>query len=185
MKRRYLWTLLLVVASASANMDTQIAGRHIDRFGYEASLNPIDGTYLYWALDCDGALRRITLTTSLEAIGINEGWLSSKTKQPQKVLAERNEEFERKEFKTETGLGIRLGMTRKEVIDKLGIPSQSLFSKRFNAQELIYQRYTPRLKHGWYWRYANCYLFRGDTLFYIELRRDMIDGPCGSSRGYY
>ncbi|MEO7453486.1 MAG: hypothetical protein ABIV13_01840 [Fimbriimonadales bacterium] len=171
--------LLLVAAHACATMDTQIAGRHIDGRGYEALHHPAANAYLYWALDCDGAHRRLTLTSSLAAIGINEGWPSSKSNLPERSLAENREEFSEAKFKSQTGLDITLGMTRKQVMDKLGLPSQSLYSKRFSAQELIYQRYTPKNKDGWYGRYANFYLFRNDRLYYIELSYDMIDGPCG------
>ena len=185
MKYIALLAILCATATAPAGMDTQIAGRKIDHFGYEALYDPFAKTYLYWALDCDGAHRRLTLTTSLESIGLNEGWNSPKGKMREEFFAEKRNEFEQIPINAQTGLGIKLGMTRKQVVHKLGIPSQSLYSERFKADELIYQRYTPKDKRGWYGRYANFYLFRNDMLFYIELSCNLIGGGCGWERGTY
>jgi hypothetical protein len=160
------------LASAVASMDVQIAGRHIDHFHYDSFYNAASGAYLVPSMDCDGAHRRIILSNSLDTILLNEG-------------TPEIDPIARAPFNAQTGQGIRLGMTRMQVIDKLGIPSQSLYSKRFTADELIYQRYTEKDKRGWYGRYANFYLFRNNRLFYIEVSYDLIGGGCGWERGYY
>lgn len=160
------------MASAVATMDVQIAGRHIDQFHYDPFYNAASGTYLFPGMDCDGAHRRIILSDSLETIILNEG--NSKIDQ-----------ISHAPFNPQTGQGIRLGMTRMQVIEKLGNPSQSLYSKRFKADELIYQRYTPKDKRGWYGRYANFYLFKNNRLFYIEVSYNLIGGGCGWERGDY
>lgn len=186
MKQIALLALLVSSAAAPARMDTQIDGHSIeDRYGNDARYDPFAKTYLHWGLDCDGAHRRLTLTTSLEAIVTNEGWRPGSGKTREQFVADKHKELQEYKINAQTGLGIKLGMTRKQVINKLGIPSQSLYSERFKADELIYQRYTSKNPHGWYSRYANFYLFRNDKLFNIELSYDHIGGPCGSSRGIY
>jgi hypothetical protein len=51
-----------------------------------------------------------------------------------------------------------------------------MWSKRFNAQELIYRKATPKDKEGMGVAYSNYYLFKGGKLFYIELAQDSMGG---------
>ena len=177
MKRATALALALCCSVAGAKMDTQIAGRRLDDWHYQPLFNAHSGAYLFPAIDCDGAHKRIILSDSLQAILRNEGRSDEGGELEATIPWAR--------FDPRTGLGIRLGMSRTEIIRRLGIPSQSLHSKKMQADELIYQRYTAKDKRGWYGRYANFYLFRNDRLFYIELSYDLIGGGCGFDRGVY
>ena len=85
-------------------------------------------------------------------------------------------------FDPRTNHGARLGMTESQVRRILGKPSRVMWSKKFNARELIYRReekWKPKRGQeadgtGMSWR--NYYLFRAGKLYYIELRQALEGG---------
>jgi hypothetical protein len=120
----------------------------------------------------------LVLSADLKSILLNEGIVHEELK-PSEVPERIKEEKARikpGKIKPQTNLGIRLGMSLKEVQRKLGKPTKSMWSKRFNAQELIYRKATPKDKEGMGVAYSNYYLFKGGKLFYIELAQDSMGG---------
>lgn len=67
-------------------------------------------------------------------------------------------------------------MTEREVVSRLGKPQKAIWSKKYDARELIYSRETRKDKDGVSVRYTNYYLFSNGRLAMIELDRSTIGG---------
>ena len=67
-------------------------------------------------------------------------------------------------------------MTEIQVTTILGKPTKAIWSKKFQARELIYRVQTRLSKDGVGQAASNYYLFRGGELYYVELARDSIGG---------
>lgn len=92
------------------------------------------------------------------------------------TLNEMKGRFKPGAIKPRTNKGVQLGMSISQVQRILGKPTKTMWSKKFNAQELIYRRETPKSSDGISTAYSNYYLFRGGKLYYIELAEDAIGG---------
>ncbi len=90
--------------------------------------------------------------------------------------------FKQERISAKTNNGIRLGMTETQVRNILGKPTKQMWSKKFEARELIYRRRDTWLKskqdgggeEGTDW--SNYYLFRNGKLYYIEFSQSAIGG---------
>ena len=95
-------------------------------------------------------------------------------------IAERTQEFKANikpgSIQPKTNRGVRLGMSRPQVLRILGKPTKEIWSKKFKAQELIYRRQPKLDKEGMGVAYSNYYLFRNGRLFYVELSQSAIGG---------
>ena len=89
-------------------------------------------------------------------------------------------------FEPTNGLGVRIGMSKREVERIAGRPAQRLYSKRFGCDELVYFRTTWKrdalgrielldgLRVGT--KLSNYYLFQNGRLFYIEAAQNLLPG---------
>jgi hypothetical protein len=120
----------------------------------------------------------LVLSADLKSILVNEGW------QPEDVeartspneLASRGMQFKVARIRPVTSRGVRLGMSEEQVTKVLGKPTKTIWSKKFQARELIYHVQTRLNKAGEGQAATNYYLFRGGKLYYLELARSAIGG---------
>lgn len=114
----------------------------------------------------------------MKSILINEGYhrgdpelLASREK-----LAQRGRSFKDVQFRPVTSRGVRLGMSESQVTKILGKPTKAIWSKKFQARELIYHVRTRLSKDGVGQAATNSYLFRRGKLYFVELARSKIGG---------
>jgi hypothetical protein len=177
MHAQALLALTFALAGAGAKFDLSIGGKSANAY-HESVYDPANKLYLYSSGDCDGAHRRLVLSSDFESIMRNEGFLheSNRPEENRKSLEEERSRLKRSAIRPETSSGIRLGMSEKQVVGILGKPDRAFFSKKFQARELIYRRETKPDRDGISQRSSNYYLFRNGKLFYVELARDKIGG---------
>lgn len=121
----------------------------------------------------------MVLSANLRAILTNEGivYPGLDAEEIAERTAEAKTHIKSAPVSAKTNNGIRLGMSKADVRRVLGPPKRTLWSKRFQADELVYSRETAKDDEGVSTKYSNYYLFKGGKLFYVELAVDAIGGP--------
>ncbi|MBI5707226.1 MAG: hypothetical protein HZC36_09590 [Armatimonadetes bacterium] len=185
----YIALAIAGVASADSRLDTALGGLKIgaERDG-ASKYDARQKLYLLCTGECDGAHLRIVLSGDTKAMMKNEGILYPGLEkwEIEERVKEFNDSHKPGKIKAETNHGVRLGMTETEVQRILGKPYRTMWSKKFQARELIYGREEvwPKVKgekddgSGTGMRWRNYYLFRNGRLFYIELSQDLVGGAC-------
>ncbi|MEQ1932574.1 MAG: hypothetical protein ABL962_01655 [Fimbriimonadaceae bacterium] len=180
-------TLLAATTAAGRKMDTSLGGLKIGARFQESTFDAKQNLYLLSSGECDGAHLRLVLSSDHKAMMLNEGALYEGLDQwdiDQRVRQFKQEHKPGK-IMPKTNNGVRLGMTEADVLRVLGKPKKAIYSKKFQARELIYRREVvwPKKKgaeplNGTGMRWSNYYLFRNGRLFYIELCQDLVGGAC-------
>lgn len=173
-----LIVLMVIVAASPATpyskMDTEISGKPLASTQNDSRYDPKKKLFLYSSNDCDGWRRRLILCADLRTILLSEDEIGPHLGPEQ--TAERYQywksTFALGKVTPTTNKGVTLGMTRLNVESRLGAPTRTLWSKKFNAQELIYSRRTRKDATGNSTRFSNYYLFKNGKLYYIELASD-------------
>lgn len=188
---RYVMRIVALMSLATTchgqvPMDASLGGQGFFKNFGKQIIDRKQGLYLYASGECDGAHRRITLSTDFRAVMLNEGSIYEGLSASEVEL--REQEFlaglKRDQIRASTDRGIRIGMRESEVLRILGKPTKTIWSKKFQARELIYRReikYSKKKReegNGTGVQFSNYYLFRNGKLFYIELSRDVVGGGC-------
>lgn len=115
----------------------------------------------------------MVLSSDLTSILVNEGFPETHAKLPPK---ETGVTFDPATLNPVTNNGVRIGMTPGQVEAILGKPSKRFYSKKFQADEMVFYCERKGPSEEWTRKYSNYYLFRNGKLFYIELRNDVLGG---------
>jgi outer membrane protein assembly factor BamE (lipoprotein component of BamABCDE complex) len=115
----------------------------------------------------------LVLSRSLDDILLNDGYSHLESAERK---ADFRKQFQPARFSPTTNSGVEIGMSKSQVRKILGQPDRSFFSKKFNADEFVYARTTKKTSDGLSAKYTNYYLFKKDSLYFIELRYDLIGG---------
>ena len=137
--------------------------------------DPESGYYLYKTIDCDGAHVQVTLTKDRRMVldcGFEVARFGRKPEEgPGTGIEDRKLELATKN-------GIRIGMTRQEVVEKLGAPTRT--AVRGNAREYwcaLYKKVVMKdRERGHVLR--NTYIFKHGKLIEIAINLDSVPG-CG------
>lgn len=180
-------TLLVATSAPGSKMDTSLGGLKIGARFQESTFDAKQNLYLLSSGECDGAHLRLVLSSDYQAMMVNEGALYEGLEQwdiDQRVRQFKQEHKPGK-INPKTNYGVRLGMTEAEVLRVLGKPKKAIYSKKFQARELIYRREVvwpkkrgEEARNGTGMLWSNYYLFRNGRLFYIELCQDLVGGAC-------
>lgn len=137
--------------------------------------DPANGYYLYKSMDCDGAHTSITLTKDRRMVLESGFEVARFGRKPEDAPGA---DIENRKLNLETRNGIRIGMTREEVVEKLGKPART--AVRGKGKEYwcaLYKKVAMRDKvNGRVLR--NTYIFKHGKLIEIAINLDSIPG-CG------
>ena len=137
--------------------------------------DPATGYYLYKAMDCDGAHTGITLTKDRRMV-VESGFEVARFGRKPENAAGAN--IEERKLDLSTKNGIRIGMTRDEVVAKLGQPTRTAvrgknreFWCALYKKVVMEDRVTGKVLR-------NTYIFKEGKLIEIAINLDSIPG-CG------
>lgn len=137
--------------------------------------DPTSGYYLYKSMDCDGAHTNITLTKDRRMVTESGFEVARFGRKPEETAGAKIEE---RKLDLVTKNGIRIGMTRDEVVRKLGAPSRTAIrgqNKEYwcalYKKAAMEDRVTGRVLR-------NTYIFKEGKLIEISINLDSIPG-CG------
>ena len=168
---------LLLLAVWPVNLTAATGGMSAERreLSYACWHDPKSGYYLYKSMDCDGAHTSITLTKDRRMVQESGFEVARFGRKPEEGAGAKIEE---RAFDPVTKHGIRIGMSREEVVAKLGSPSKTAVRgsnkeywcalyKKVQMQD----RVTGRVLR-------NTYIFKNDKLIEIAINLDSVPG-CG------
>lgn len=137
--------------------------------------DPESGYYLYKTIDCDGAHKSITLTKDRRMVQDCGFEVARFGRKPEDNPGTATED---RKIELATKGGIRIGMTRQEVVEKLGVPTRT--AVRGNAKEYwcaLYKKVVMKDREtGRVLR--NTYIFKHGKLIEIAINLDSVPG-CG------
>jgi hypothetical protein len=168
---------LLLLAASPSNLTIAVAGMSAEgrTVTYGCWHDPASGYYLYKSMDCDGAHTSITLTRDRRMVTDSGFEVARFGRKPEQGAGARIEE---RKLDLVTSHGIRIGMTRAEVVAKVGEPTRTavrggdgeywcaLYKKVEMADKL-----SGRVLR-------NTYIFKNDKLIELAISLDSIPG-CG------
>lgn len=138
--------------------------------------DPASGYYLYKSMDCDGAHTSVTLTRDRRMV-LESGFEVARFGRKPEFATGPN--IEERKIELTTKNGIRIGMTREEVVAKLGAPA--LTAVRGEGKEFwcaLYKKIAMRDKQNGH-VLRNTYIFKHGKLIEIAINLDSIPG-CGN-----
>ena len=162
------WPSHLTVAAAGMSADAR-------EITYGCWHDPASGYYLYKAMDCDGAHTGITLTKDRRMV-TESGFEVARFGRKSENSVGAN--IEERKIDLSTKHGIRIGMSREEVVAKLGEPTRTAVRgknkqywcalyKKVEMQDRVSGRVL-----------RNTYIFKDRKLIEIAINLDAIPG-CG------
>jgi hypothetical protein len=137
--------------------------------------DPASGYYLYKSMDCDGAHTSITLTKDRRMVTESGFEVARFGRKPEEGAGAKIEE---RKFDLATKNGIRIGMSRDEVVAKLGEPTRTAVrGKNKEFWCALYKKVEMQDKvSGRILR--NTYIFKEGKLIEIAINLDSFPG-CG------
>jgi len=171
-----LGTLLLLAAWPS-QFTVAAAGMSAESrtITYGCWHDPQSGYYLYKSMDCDGAHTHITLTRDRRMVTESGFEVARFGRKPEDSPGTRIEE---RKLDLSTRNGIRIGMSRDEVVSKLGPPTRSVVRGKDNEfwcalykKVQMEDRVSGRVLR-------NTYIFKNGKLIELSINLDSIPG-CG------
>lgn len=169
--------VVLLLAAWPSNLTVAAAGMSAEARAvtYGCWHDPETGYYLYKAMDCDGAHTGITLTKDRRMVMESGFEVARFGRKPENAAGAKIEE---RKFDLSTKNGIRIGMSRDEVIAKLGAPTRT--AVRGKDKEYwcaLYKKVAMEDKvTGRVLR--NTYIFKHGKLIELSINLDSIPG-CG------
>lgn len=163
-----IWPSHLTVATAGMSVESR-------ELTYGCWHDPESGYYLYKAMDCDGAHTGITLTKDRRMV-LDSGFEVARFgRKPEEGAGAKIEE---RRLDLSTKHGIRIGMSRAEVVRKLGQPTKTAVrGKNKEFWCALYKKVAMEDKvSGRVLR--NTYIFKNDKLIEIAINLDSVPG-CG------
>ena len=169
--------IILVLAAWPSHLSVAVGGMSAERRTITSGCwhDPQSGYYLYKSMDCDGAHTHITLTKDRRMVAESGYEVARFGRKPDDSAGAKIEE---RKLDLSTLNGIRIGMSRDEVVSKLGPPTRSAV----RGQEKEYwcalykkvameDRVTGRVLR-------NTYIFKHGKLIELSINLDAIPG-CG------
>ena len=137
--------------------------------------DPKSGYYLYKSMDCDGGHTAITLTKDRRMVTESGFEVARFGRKPEEAPGNNIEE---RALDLVTKHGIRIGMSREEVVAKLGAPTKTAVrGKQKEFWCALYKKMQMEDKvNGRVLR--NTYIFKNDKLIEMAINLDSIPG-CG------
>ena len=168
---------VLLLAAWPSNLTVAAAGMSAEArtVTFGCWHDPKSGYYLYKSMDCDGAHTSITLTKDRRMVTESGFEVARFGRKPQEAAGNKIDE---RALDLVTKHGIRIGMSRAEVVAKLGPPTKT--AVRGNQKEFwcaLYKKAEMEDKvTGQVLR--NTYIFKNDKLIEMAINLDSIPG-CG------
>jgi hypothetical protein len=169
--------IILVLAAWPSHLCVAVGGMSAERRTITSGCwhDPQSGYYLYKSMDCDGAHTHITLTKDRRMVAESGYEVARFGRKPDDAAGAKIEE---RKLDLSTLNGIRIGMSRDEVVRKLGPPTRTAV----RGQEKEYwcalykkvameDRVTGRVLR-------NTYIFKHGKLIELSINLDAIPG-CG------
>ena len=170
-------SLLFLLAAWPSNLTIATSGMSAEArtVTYGCWHDPKSGYYLYKSMDCDGAHTSITLTKDRRMVMESGFEVARFGRKPEDGAGAKIEE---RAFEPSTKHGIRIGMSRDEVVAKLGTPTKTAVrGKQKEFWCALYKKVQMEDKvTGQVLR--NTYIFKNDKLIEIAINLDSIPG-CG------
>ena len=168
---------LLLLAAWPSNVTVATAGMSAEArtVTHGCWHDPASGYYLYKSMDCDGAHTSVTLTKDRRMVTESGFEVARFGRKPEQAAGANIEE---RKLELTTKNGIRIGMSRDEVVAKLGEPTRT--AVRGNKKQYwcaLYKnaamdnKVTGRVLR-------NTYIFKDGKLIEIAINLDSIPG-CG------
>jgi hypothetical protein len=168
---------VLLVAAWPANLSVAVGGMSTEAriVTHACWHDPASGYYLYKTMDCDGAHTSVTLTRDRRMV-LDCGFEVARFgRKPEETPGAGIEE---RKLDLTTKNGIRIGMTRDEVAEKLGAPART--AVRGESKEYwcaLYKKVIMKdRERGRVLR--NTYIFKHGKLIEIAINLDFVPG-CG------
>ena len=169
--------LVFLLAAWPSNLTLALGGMSAEArtVTYGCWHDPSSGYYLYKSMDCDGAHTGITLTKDRRMVLESGFEVARFGRKPEDAPGNKIDE---RALELTTKHGIRIGMTRNEVIAKLGQPTKTAVrGKKKEFWCALYKKIEMEDKvSGRVLR--NTYIFKNDKLIEISINLDSIPG-CG------
>lgn len=169
--------LLLAAAAWPSNLTVATAGMSAEArtVTYGCWHDPASGYYLYKSMDCDGAHTNVTLTKDRRMVTESGFEVARFGRKPEATAGPKIEE---RKLDLATKNGIRIGMSRDEVVRKLGEPTRT--AVRGNSRQYwcaLYKKVEMEDSvSGKILR--NTYIFKEGKLIEIAINLDSFPG-CG------
>ena len=169
---------LLILAAWPPNLTVAAAGMSADAsiVTYGCWHDPATGYYLYKSMDCDGGHTNITLTKDRRMVMESGFEVARFGRKPENAAGTKIEE---RKLDLSTKNGIRIGMSRDEVLARLGPPTRTAIRGRnkeywcaLYKKVAMDDRVSGRVLR-------NTYIFKDDTLIELSINLDSIPG-CGN-----
>ena len=160
------WPAHLTVATAGMSAE----GRAI---AYGCWHDPKSGYFLYKSIECDGAHTHITLTKDRRMVEESGFEVARFRRKPQSFPGAR---IEKRPLVLATKHGIRIGMSRDEVLRKLGTPVRTAVRGRNKEYWCaLYKKVDAKKQEV----LRNTYIFRNGELIELSIHLDAFGGGCG------
>ena len=160
------WPSNLTVAAAGMSAETRTVS-------YGCWHDPASGYYLYKSMDCDGAHTNVTLTRDRRMVTESGFEVARFGRKPDEAAGAKITE---RKIDLTTKNGIRIGMTRDEVVGKLGEPTRTAVrgsEKQYWCALYKNVEMTDKVS-GRVLR--NTYIFKDDKLIEIAINLDSFPG---------
>lgn len=137
--------------------------------------DPKTGYYLYKSMDCDGAHTSITLTKDRRMVTESGFEVARFGRKPEEGAGTKIEE---RALDLSTKNGLRIGMTRDELVGKLGEPARTAVRGRNREFWCALYKSVERKDAVSGRILRNTYIFKNDRLIEIAINLDSFPG-CG------
>ena len=120
----FLFPVLFFAAAWPSHLTTAAAGMSAEArtVSFGCWHDPASGYYLYKSMDCDGAHTNVTLTKDRRMVTESGFEVARFGRKPDEAAGAKIEE---RKLDLVTKNGIRIGMSRDEVVGKLGQPTRT------------------------------------------------------------
>ena len=168
---------LILLAAWPSNLTVAAGGMSAEArtVSYGCWHDPASGYYLYKSMDCDGAHTNITLTKDRRMVTESGFEVARFGRKPEETAGAKIEE---RKIDLATKNGIRIGMTREEVVARLGEPTRTAVrgaEKQYWCALYKKVEMTDKVS-GRVLR--NTYIFKNDKLIEVAINLDAFPG-CG------